>query len=296
MNRTSSLRPTGESAGVRIGELSRRSGASRDVLRVWERRYGLLRPTRLANGYRVYSAMDVERAIEMQAHLARGVAPAQAAELVVAGGDGEHAAAPFGAPALLARLSAALAAYDGGGAVQLLDRALLNLGLAETIVQVVLPCLRDVGRKWECGEISVAQEHFATDVLRRRLLSRAGGWEGDGDRVALLACAPGEQHDVGLVCFGLALNSYHGWGITYLGADTPLPHLTDAARRIRPDLVAVSTVSPARFFPELTRWRDLAREAQLAIGGAGAHARLARKMGAAMLGGDPVVAAKRAAA
>ena len=58
---------------------------------------------------------------------------------------------------------------------RVLERALLNLGLAQTIQLVVMPCLRDVGRRWECGEISVAEEHFATGVIRRRLVTDRRG-------------------------------------------------------------------------------------------------------------------------
>src|SRR3954451_12912575 len=274
----------GDTRYFRIGELSRRSGASTDVLRAWERRYGLLRAARSPKGYRLYSADDLRRAQEMQAHLATGAAPAEAAELVRTGGlDRDTSLAAANAPDLLARLRFALSAYDGVDASRVLDRCLLNLGLAQAIQLVVLPCFRELGRRWECGEISVAQEHFATNLVRRRLLSVGEGWEGEGDRLALLACAPGEQHDLGLVCFGLALHSYHGWRIKYLGADTPLGDLARAAGVIRPDLIATSAVTPARFFPELARWRALAAASSVAIGGAGASARLARRLGATFL-------------
>ena len=280
---------------LRIGELSRRTGASPDLLRVWERRYGLLRPTRSPKGYRLYSADDVRRALEMQAHLARGTAAAEAAAIVNADdrADAAHDELPS---ELLAQLRSALNAYDAVHAARVLNRCLLSLGLARAIQLVILPCLRDVGRRWECGEITVAQEHFATQIIRRRLLTIAEGWESDGERLALLACAPGEQHDIGLICFGLTLNSYHGWGISYLGADTPLRALADAVRAIGPDLVAISATTPARFFPEFRPWRDLGCEAPLAIGGAGAASSLAKRIGAGFLAGDPVAAAARAAA
>ncbi|MFL6033771.1 MAG: MerR family transcriptional regulator [Gaiellaceae bacterium] len=286
---------TEDTTQLRIGELSRRSGASTDVLRSWERRYGLLRPTRSPNGYRLYSAEDLDRALAMQAHLAAGTSAAEAAALVKNGSETEDAS-HHQVPEFLARLRSALAAYDGAGAAHVLDRCLLNLGLARAIQLVILPCLRDVGRQWECGEITVAQEHFATHVIRRRLLTVAEGWEADGDPLALLACAPGEQHDIGLICFGLALNSYHGWRIAFLGADTPLPGLVHAVESMQPDLVVVSAISAARFFPELGRWQDVAEGVSLAVGGAGADARLAKRIGAAYLAGDPVAAASRAAA
>jgi len=280
---------------IRIGELSRRSGASTDVLRAWERRYGLLRPRRSANGYRLYSPDDLDRALAMQAHLATGASASEAAALVKNGSEAESTS-HLQVSELLARLRFALGVYDGAGAAHVLDRCLLNLGLARAIQLVILPCLHDIGRRWECGELTVAQEHFASHVIRRRLFTIADGWEDDGDRVAVLACAPGEQHDIGLICFGLALNSYHGWRIAYLGPDTPLPGLAQAVGSIGPDLVIVSATSPARFFPEFERWRNFAGGVSLAIGGAGAGAQLAKRIGAAYLAGDPVAAAARAAA
>jgi MerR family transcriptional regulator, light-induced transcriptional regulator len=286
-----------ESRGFRIGELSRRSGASPDVLRSWERRYELLQPTRTAAGYRLYSELDQARALEMQARIARGVAAAEAAEQAKAAVDAARAPSEsVGGAALLGRLNGALDAYDGAEAERVFDRALLNFGLAQTIQLVVIPCLRDVGRRWECGEISVADEHFATGVIRGCLVRLAAGWGEDGSRVALLACAPGELHDVGLLAFGLALHSYYGWRITYLGADVPVSDLAGVAAATTPDLVVASAVTAARFFPDLEGWRALGGRTTLAIGGAGAGTRLARQMGAAFLSGDPVVAASRAAA
>src|SRR5690349_25147677 len=66
---------------LRIGELSRRSGVSPELLRAWERRYGLLQPTRSAGGLRLYSADDLARVEAMQRHLAEGYAAAEAAAL-----------------------------------------------------------------------------------------------------------------------------------------------------------------------------------------------------------------------
>jgi MerR family transcriptional regulator, light-induced transcriptional regulator len=285
------------SAHVRIGELSRRVGASPALLRVWERRYRLLEPTRAPNGYRLYATADVRRATEMQAYLARGVAPSEAAELAKARVSDDAALEPpaFGASALLALLREALDRYDGAEGERLVDRCLVNLGLATAIQGVVLPYLEELGTRWARNEITVAHEHFASNVVRRRLLRLAADWEGGRGPVAVLACAPGEQHDIGLLCFGLSLHSYHGWRVKYLGADTPLGDLGRAARVMRPDVVVASAVTPARFFPELRHWTELAREFRVAIGGAGATARLARRLGAAYLSGDPVVAAARLA-
>jgi DNA-binding transcriptional MerR regulator len=286
-----------EARNLRIGELGRRVGANPAVLRAWERRYGLLQPERSPSGYRLYSPEDVRRASDMQAYLARGIAPAQAAELAKAAPAdvAPTLSLPVGNE-LLVRLRETLDRYDGAGAERLIDRCLLNLGLATAIQTVFLPYLHDLGSRWERGEITVAEEHFASNVVRRRLLRVADGWERGGGPVALLACAPGEHHDIGLVCFGLALHSYHGWRVKYLGADTPLPDLVRAALVIRPDFIGASAVSPARFFTGLREWRELSGTFAVGIGGAGVSARLARRMGARFLSGDPVSAAARVAA
>ena len=83
--------------------------------------------------------------------------------------------------------------------------------------------------------LTVAQEHFASGFIHARLLALARGWDrGLGPR-ALLACAPGEQHTFGLIAFGIALHEI-GWRITYLGADTPIPMVIEAAASVQPRL------------------------------------------------------------
>src|SRR5215208_873021 len=76
---------------LRIGELSRRTGVSPELLRAWEQRYGLLRPLRSAGGFRLYSAQDERRVAVMRSHLERGLSAAEAARLTV---DQEDAPAP----------------------------------------------------------------------------------------------------------------------------------------------------------------------------------------------------------
>ena len=87
--------------------------------------------------------------------------------------------------------------------------------------------------RWERGEASIAQEHFASSVLRGRLLGLARGWGLGFGPVALLACLPGEQHDLGLIAFGLALRA-RGWRIVYLGSDTPIETIEETSRPARP--------------------------------------------------------------
>jgi MerR family transcriptional regulator, light-induced transcriptional regulator len=276
---------------LRIGELSRRVGVSPELLRAWERRYGLLRPARTAGGLRLYSAEDERRVRAMQAHVAGGLSAAEAARLVSAGESTASAAEQGDAVQRgVGELREALDAMDADAAHAVLDGLLASFTMETVLSGVVLPYLRELGERWERGDASVAQEHFASNLLRARLLSLARGWERGDGRLAVLAGAPGEQHDLPLIVFGLALRA-RGWRIVFLGADSPVASIAETAERLGPALVVVSSVTPRGFRREAAAFAALAREHRLAIAGAGTGERLAESLGSSLLRGDPVAAA-----
>jgi DNA-binding transcriptional MerR regulator len=277
---------------LRIGELSKRAGVSPELLRAWERRYGLLRPARSAGGLRLYSPADVERVALMRQHLADGMAAAEAAALAVRDRVDEEAARTALHPAAMRdELATALDAFDEPRAQAILDR-LLALATVETLLaEVVVPYLQELGERWKRGDASVAQEHFASGVLRGRLLGLARGWGLGLGPVAVLACLPGEQHDLGLIAFGLALRS-QGWRIVYLGPDSPLDTVADVSRQLEPSLVVLNAVSRERVRPVLSKLRALARRHTVALGGAAAEDTL-EKEGILALTGDPTAEAAR---
>jgi DNA-binding transcriptional MerR regulator len=283
-------------AVLRIGELSRRLGVSDHVLRAWERRYGLLRPVRSAGGFRLYSETDEARVRRMQELLAHGLSAAEAARAALT----EHDAAPSGSEAdgrggpadALVALDRALGDLDEPAAQAVLDR-LLTMFTVETVLRdVVLPSLCDLGERWQSGVVSVGQEHFASNLIRGRLSALARGWgHGQGPR-AILACPPGELHDLPLLAFGIALNR-NGWRIGYLGADTPIDDLIRTTADIGPDLVVLAATTPERFDGTARGLSRLARATRLALGGRGATAAFARRVGAQLLTEDPITAAER---
>ena len=285
---------------LRIGELSRRLGVSDHVLRAWERRYGILRPVRSSGGFRLYSETDLRRVRRMQVHLAEGLSPAEAARAAI----DEERAAPSTAeidgarrrgrgPTEAAReLAAALDALDEPAAQAVLDELLSTLTIETVVRDVVLPYLQELGERWQRGDIGVADEHFASNVIRGRLAGLARGWgHGRGPR-AMLACMPGELHDMALLAFGVVLNR-NGWRISYLGADTPLDDLIQTVQATRPDLVVVTATTGERFDGVIADLSRLAVLAPLALAGAGATPEIAAAVGAQLLLGDPVTAAER---
>jgi DNA-binding transcriptional MerR regulator len=276
---------------LRIGELSKRSGVSPELLRAWERRYGLLEPVRSPGGLRLYSLDDLERVRLMQQHLAAGLAAAEAAAQVAQNGGLESVAPAFSAAAARAELAAAIERLDEPAAQAVIDRALAAATRDALLVDVLLPFLREVGDGWRRGETSVGEEHFASSIVRGRMLGLARGWGRGLGPVALLACLPGEQHELGLIAFGLALHA-RGWRIAYLGSDTPLDEIERASAN-DPDLIVLAAVSRRRIRSSEARIGTLAKRRRVALGGAGAAEEDAKTLGVLALTGDPVSEAER---
>jgi methanogenic corrinoid protein MtbC1 len=298
------VEPGAEPNALRIGELSRRVGVSDHLLRAWESRYGLLSPSRSSGGFRLYSESDEGRVRRMQFHLARGLSASEAARAAVADdgsvGGGEVSRRTDGSVGLegvddlAALLRRALDDCDESAAQQVLDRLLSDFTLATVLRDAVLPYLRELGDRWERQEVTIAQEHFASNVIRGRLTGLARGWgSGRGPR-AVLACPPGELHDLPLLIFGIVLNR-NGWRVVYFGANTPVEELLRVVSESRPDLVVLTATSTDYFAPLVSDLSQLARLAPLALAGAGATRGIVDEVGARLLTDDPVTAAERQA-
>jgi DNA-binding transcriptional MerR regulator len=279
---------------LRIGELSRRTGVSVELLRAWEKRYGLLEPARSGGGFRLYSDADLDRVRSMQHHLDEGLAAAEAARRALR----REPTPPPVAGALVAgskrELAQALGAFDETRAHAIFDRLLASLSLETVLAEVVIPYLHELGDAWERGEATVSQEHFASALIRGRLLGLARGWGGGAGPHALLACPGGELHDLGLIAFGLALRS-RGWRITYLGQDTPLEAVGEHGEALRPSCVVLAFTRRGALDRELDVLKRIAGTVPVWLAGAGATAELAEGTGAQLLATDPVEAADRVA-
>src|SRR5438270_3682794 len=134
------------SSWMRISELSRRVGVASDTLRVWERRYGLLKPRRTSGNIRLYSALDEARVRLMKRYMSEAVPAAQAAELV----KGARLTFQPGRTARLAdrdaalttkQMSDALDAYDESSAEQALQQLLSEYSSTAVIRDFLMPYL-----------------------------------------------------------------------------------------------------------------------------------------------------------
>jgi DNA-binding transcriptional MerR regulator len=280
---------------MRIGELSRRIDVSADLLRVWERRYGLLTPRRTSGGTRLYSTIDESRVNLMKRYLGQGIPASQAAELARSARlsitPGRRASVLDHEAELTARrLQSALERFDETGAEQALQELLTAYSAIAVLRDVALPYARQIGERWEAHHMSVAQEHFAANFLQSRMLALARGWDRGLGPTALLACAPGDYHTLALIAFGITLHKL-GWKIVYLGAATPVEMADAAGREVDAEQVVISGEVSGCLDDEIGALTRLAAGRRLALAGGAVGLELARSCAAEWLADDPVTAA-----
>ncbi|GMU00497.1 cobalamin-dependent protein [Corallococcus caeni] len=271
------------------------SGVRVELIRAWERRYGVLVPERTPAGYRVYTDRDVALLKRLKALTDEGVAISEAAKLL------PQLRAELEAPpppareatddrpgpqpdAWRAAVMAAAEAYDQPRVARILDEVLASLPPLKAFEDVLVPVQREVGERWHAGALSVAQEHLVTQVVRERLVSLLHGAPRGGRRHAVLACFPEEEHEIGLL--GAALRLRHaGLRVTLLGQRVPAEGLGETVARAKPDVVGLSAVmnrGATVFEDVLTRLRDaLPKDLPLWVGGpaAQAHADICERLG-----------------
>lgn len=292
--------------GYRIGELATRVGVTTHVLRAWERRYGLFDPKRSDAAYRLYSADDERQARAMVLLREAGVPAARAAAQVLAM-SAALAPPPASSPPPVtaadhardeehvARLHLAVAAFDHEAAGATLDAALADLGLSDWISHVVMLFLRQLGDRWAAGTATIAHEHFASQLIRARLAQHTAAWGAGAGPTAVLACPPGERHDLGLFAFGVLLGR-RGWRVRYFGPDTPVSALAAVCRSVQPEVVVLAATRPAVVATHATSIQRLARRHRVAVGGAGATPEAVVAAGAIPLPRDLVAAVGAVAA
>ena len=224
-----------------IKQAAARTGLSVPIIRVWERRYGVVQPGRTPAGYRLYDDEAIARLAAMHHLVAdEGWQPRQAAQRVLEDGVDLQALQgdSSGAGAALGLASRAgpserdafladaffLAAHglDVPAMERILDECFAAQRFELAIERVVSPALRSIGSAWANGEMDVGAEHAASETVRRRL-ARFFDAAGIGDRVprAIVGLPPGSHHEIGAFAFAVA-SRRAGLDVLYLGANVPV--------------------------------------------------------------------------
>ncbi|HET7473877.1 MAG TPA: MerR family transcriptional regulator [Candidatus Limnocylindrales bacterium] len=235
-----------------IKEAAARTGVPIALLRAWERRYGVVAPTRTAGGYRVYDDAALERLRTMRRLVDDGWSPSVAAGAIVRGEIGTEAAVAAGSSVpesaagdLVADFVSAAIGLDAVAVEGALDRIFAG-GSFETVVDsTLLPALGAIGDAWAAGQLTVAGEHAASHAVLRRLAAafQAAGRPAEPAGAILVGLPSGARHELAALAFSVAARRA-GLPVLYLGPDLPTADWVATVRRTA--AVAAVVGSPTR--------------------------------------------------
>lgn len=228
----------------RMKAVSQMTGIRSELLRVWERRYGLFKPQRAGNRYREFDDEDVRLLFYLREQIEAGRSIGELAS--------------EGREALLRRMT--MAAEPDAPPVpdvvdellqtaRQLDKRQLDVRLAELVActpflalttSVLTPLMHGLGDAWAREEVSIASVQLMTELIRARFLAMLHATApSQAAPVLLCACPAGEFHELGLLTFAYTMQQA-GWHAYYLGSNLPLPALREGCERVQPALVALS--------------------------------------------------------
>lgn len=279
-----------------------RTGLSAHVIRVWEKRYEAVKPSRTATNRRLYSQAEMERLALLRQLTERGQNIGYVAKLEteVLRGLAEDAAAAGRPPdpwkasseseGLVQEALDATRRMDAAALHTILERGERLLGNQGVLQKLVSPLGQALGERWRSGELSAAHEHFATAALKLFLGQASKPYGMTLDAPLLVVGTPtGQLHEVGALLVS-ACASNLGWRVLYLGPSLGAPELAGAALQNKARALALSLVYPdddPQMPEELRRLRTHLPTTPLIVGGraAPAYADTLRAIGAQMATG-----------
>lgn len=244
-----------------IQAAAQRSGLTVHVIRAWERRYGALHPQRSDTRRRLFTEEDVERLTLLKTGRDQGRDLATLSKLPMA--DLRRAVLPeklATSPApqteshndIVEHLLALAGNLEGDLLALSLARTLSRLGTRDALHQVILPFITSVGDGWHTGQIRIAEEHLATNILTTLLCGELQQINPLHGVATLVVATPRNQrHELGALIAGIA-GALAGWHAIYLGGDLPAEEIIHAARVSKAKALALSIVYPLND-PELDK-------------------------------------------
>jgi MerR family transcriptional regulator, light-induced transcriptional regulator len=266
----------------RIHRVAKLTGLSKDVIRVWERRYGLVKPSRSSNRYREYSDEEVALLRFVKAQMEQG---ATIGSLAAEGHDPLVARMRIATPVsaedqkpherLLDDLVGSLDPLDKAGFERRLNGAVAVIPFEEAVQRILLPLQRRVGELWHQGRLNIAVEHYVTKIIQQKLFSVMNQLSVNefGPRI-LIACPEGETHEIGAQAVAY-IAATRGCHVYYLGPNLPSSDLVIFGETITPDLILLSLTevkSETSALQQLKELELLATRWPVAVGGQGARA------------------------
>ena len=269
----------------RIHRVAKLTGLSKDVIRVWERRFGLLKPMRGANRYRNYSDEDVALLRYLKEQLDAG---ASIGDLAKIGREELLNRVPAAAPRtfvvdntfdrLLRELLSALNPLDRVIFEKRLNGAVAVVPFEEALHGILLPLQQQVGELWHTGHINIATEHYVTKQIQQKIYAAMNQLPvAEFGTKVVVACPPGEEHDIAALAVAYRCR-VRGCRVYYLGANVPISALTNLCGNVEPDITILSfplTLSESQATEVIQAISDELRPVSMVV--AGGHGALAMR-------------------
>ena len=214
-----------------IRTVSEITGVNSVTLRAWERRYGLINPSRTPKGHRLYSQQDIQLIQDVLDRLSQGMSISQIARDILdktSLDDGERSDV-WGQ--YCQHMIKAVSRFDEHALEAVYNDAMALYPVDVVTTRLIMPLLEQLGNRWQKKSGSIAEEHFFSVYLRNKLGARFHhqNLRNSGPKL-IMACLPGEHHEFGILLFALTAHS-KGYQVILLGADLPVTELIQVAQR-----------------------------------------------------------------
>ena len=269
-----------------IKVVATRTGLSKDVIRVWEKRYQAITPERSDTGRRLYADTDIEHLLKLKQATSAGWRISDVAKL--SAGELEKLVAVEFQTAEKTESASEKGEFDTGGSYltrcleaieemnprkldTLLSSASVAMSIPRLLDDLVAPLLITIGERWHQGELRVGHEHLATSVIRRFLdnLRETASMHAEGPTI-LVTTPNGQNHEMGAMMAAVAA-AVAGWKVVYLMPSLPARDIVATALQVKARALALSMTYPAddpQIAVELHFLRDqLPESVALFIGG-----------------------------
>jgi MerR family transcriptional regulator, light-induced transcriptional regulator len=234
-------------------ELEKLTGILAATIRVWERRYNIIKPKRTDTNRRWYDDDDLRKLINISLIHHSGIkiskiANYSEAELIE---RVEYLTKDSViSDTHLRSLIFATLSFNGNAVNEILLRAVINIGFEETFTSVVFPFLRMVGIMWHTGSADTGAEHFITNIFREKLIAAIDSLPPANDprrKRVIMFLPDNELHEMGLLFYSYLIRKW-GHEVLYLGQATPFVALTKVFEKWHSDILVTGVLSELSVF------------------------------------------------
>lgn len=230
-----------------IKDLERLSGIKAHTIRIWEKRYGLIEPTRTPTNIRTYCDGELKKLLNISILNRNGLKVSKIAELTsseISSLVNKLTEDPSEPNSQLENLYLAMIDLDEVVFEKILSRAIIQMGFERMVIDLLYPFFKRIGVMWQTGTVSPAQEHFISNMVRQKMIVAIDSMvllETEETKKFVLFLPENEWHELGLLFMNYILRK-RGQSVSYLGTSLPLSSLVSISKLKSIDYFVTSIV------------------------------------------------------